>query len=175
MPGLRRDARCRRAGQRAWAAVSRSAPCFVASTWQARCRPARTGRPSAATRSRPPRRSPSSRCSTKRELAEGAKTEGEFLSRALSAVCSAPPDLVGPERGLGSCAPCLSMASSPRSVLASLRDRGVLVIIAGDTGLRICPPLVVTRPSSTKGCAFSTRCSPRYVVPRASTPSEAEP
>jgi acetylornithine aminotransferase len=31
-----------------------------------------------------------------------------------------------------------------RAILSSMRERGVLLIIAGDSALRICPPLVVT-------------------------------
>jgi 4-aminobutyrate aminotransferase-like enzyme len=32
-----------------------------------------------------------------------------------------------------------------------LRDRGVLLIVAGDSALRICPPLVVTEAQLAEG------------------------
>jgi len=85
-------------------------------------------------------------------LIEGARTKGLYLSHALSAVCARHPDLVGPERGAGLLrAVPLRGGLEPRAVLALLRDRGVLFIVAGDSALRICPPLVVTEEQLAEG------------------------
>jgi acetylornithine/succinyldiaminopimelate/putrescine aminotransferase len=85
-------------------------------------------------------------------LIEGAKKKGQFLSQALSAVCARHSDLLGPERGLGllRAVPLLG-GVDPRSVLARLRERGVLMIVAGDAAIRICPPLVVTEAELAEG------------------------
>jgi acetylornithine/N-succinyldiaminopimelate aminotransferase len=86
------------------------------------------------------------------QLVEGAKKKGEFLSQALSAVCARHSDLVGPERGIGLLrAVPLSAGIEPRAALAVLRERGVLMIVAGDSALRICPPLVVTEAELAEG------------------------
>jgi acetylornithine/succinyldiaminopimelate/putrescine aminotransferase len=59
---------------------------------------------------------------------------------------------VGPERGAGLLrAVPLKGGVEPRSVLGPLRDRGVLLIVAGDSALRICPPLVVTEAELAEG------------------------
>jgi acetylornithine/N-succinyldiaminopimelate aminotransferase len=85
-------------------------------------------------------------------LIEGANTKGQFLSRALSEVCERHSDLVGPERGRGLLrAVPLKGGIEPRSVLGLLRDRGVLLIVAGDSALRICPPLVVSEDQLAEG------------------------
>jgi acetylornithine/N-succinyldiaminopimelate aminotransferase len=85
-------------------------------------------------------------------LIEGAKKKGEFLSQALSSLCARHPDLIGPERGVGllRAVPLLG-GLEPRSVLGLLRDRGVLMIVAGDSALRLCPPLVVTEGELEEG------------------------
>jgi len=85
-------------------------------------------------------------------LVEGARKKGEFLSRALSGLCSRHPDLVGPERGIGLLrAVPLNAGLEARTVLGHLRERGVLMIVAGDSAIRICPPLVVTDTELTEG------------------------
>jgi acetylornithine/N-succinyldiaminopimelate aminotransferase len=85
-------------------------------------------------------------------LVEGAKKKGEFLSQALSAVCARHTELVGPERGAGLLrAVPLRAGLEPRAVLGPLRDKGLLLIVAGDAALRICPPLVVTEAELAEG------------------------
>ncbi|SRR6266545_972523 len=85
-------------------------------------------------------------------LVEGARKKGNYLSKALSAVCARHPDLVGPERGQGLLrAVPLKAGVEPRSVLAALRERGVLLIVAGDAAIRFCPPLVVTEAELDEG------------------------
>jgi acetylornithine/N-succinyldiaminopimelate aminotransferase len=86
------------------------------------------------------------------KLVEGAKKKGEFLSQALSAVCARHADLVGSERGAGLLrAVPLRAGLEPRAVLGALRDKGLLLIVAGDSALRICPPLVVTEGELAEG------------------------
>jgi len=85
-------------------------------------------------------------------LVEGALKKGEFLSQSLSAVCARHGDLVGPERGAGLLrAVPLRAGLEPRSVLGALRDKGLLLIVAGDSALRICPPLVVSEAELAEG------------------------
>jgi acetylornithine/N-succinyldiaminopimelate aminotransferase len=85
-------------------------------------------------------------------LVEGAKRKGEHLSKALSTLCSKYSDLVGPERGAGLLrAVPLKGGLEPRAILGPLRDRGLLLIVAGDAALRFCPPLVVTEAELDQG------------------------
>jgi acetylornithine/N-succinyldiaminopimelate aminotransferase len=85
-------------------------------------------------------------------LVEGAKKKGEHLGRALSALCAKYSDLIGPERGAGLLrAVPLKGALEPRAILGPLRDRGLLLIVAGDSALRFCPPLVVTEAELDQG------------------------
>ena len=107
-------------------------------------------------------------------LIEGAKKKGEFLSHALSALCERHSDLVEPERGAGLLrAVPLRPGLEARSVLGLLRDRGVLLIVAGDSALRICPPLVVTEEQLKEGVSVldevlvSLRRSKGESLPRA--------
>jgi len=52
---------------------------------------------------------------------------------------------VGPERGAGLLrAVPLKAGLEPRAVLAAVRERGVLLITAGDSAIRFCPPLIVS-------------------------------
>jgi len=108
-------------------------------------------------------------------LVEGAKKKGEFLSQALSGVCARHPDLVGPERGAGLLrAVPLASGIEPRAVLGPLRDRGVLLIVAGDSALRICPPLVVTEAQLTEGVRVLDEVLASLRRPKQTAPREAE-
>jgi acetylornithine/N-succinyldiaminopimelate aminotransferase len=85
-------------------------------------------------------------------LVEGAKKKGEHLGRALSALSAKYSDLLGPERGAGLLrAVPLKGALEPRAILGPLRDRGLLLIVAGDSALRFCPPLVITEAELDQG------------------------
>jgi acetylornithine/N-succinyldiaminopimelate aminotransferase len=85
-------------------------------------------------------------------LVEGAKKKGEHLGRALSALSAKYPDMLGPERGAGLLrALPLKGSLEPRAVLGPLRDRGLLLIVAGDAALRFCPPLIVTEAELDQG------------------------
>ena len=86
------------------------------------------------------------------KLVEGAKKKGDHLADALSALCARHPDSVGPERGIGLLrAVPLKAGFEPRAVLASVRERGVLLITAGDSAVRFCPPLTVTEAELDEG------------------------
>jgi acetylornithine/N-succinyldiaminopimelate aminotransferase len=89
------------------------------------------------------------------KLIDGARTKGESLGRMLRDVCAKFPDLVGPERGVGllRAVPLLG-GVDPRSVLSVLRERGLLLIMAGDSALRLCPPLVVTEAELERGISI---------------------
>jgi acetylornithine/N-succinyldiaminopimelate aminotransferase len=87
-------------------------------------------------------------------LIEGARAKGEQLGRMLRDLCAKYPDLIGPERGVGLLrAVPLQPGLDARSVLSLLRERGLLLIVAGDSALRICPPLVVTPAELERGVA----------------------
>lgn len=78
-------------------------------------------------------------------LVEGAKTKGEHLSKALSEVAAKRSRVAEPERGRGLLrALPLRPGIDPRAVLGQIRERGVLLTIAGDRALRFTPPLTVT-------------------------------
>ena len=86
------------------------------------------------------------------KLVEGAKKKGDHLAGALSALCARHADSVGPERGIGLLrAVPLKAGYEPRAVLASVRERGVLLITAGDSAIRFCPPLTVTEEELDEG------------------------
>ena len=78
-------------------------------------------------------------------LVEGARTKGEYLSKKLSELATRYSHLVEPERGRGLLrALPLRPGIDPRKVLGDLRDRGLLLTLAGDRALRFTPPLTVT-------------------------------
>jgi acetylornithine/N-succinyldiaminopimelate aminotransferase len=78
-------------------------------------------------------------------LVDGARTKGEHLSAGLARLADKYADLVEPERGRGLMrALPLRAHLDGRAVLGALRDRGLLVTIAGDRALRFTPPLVVS-------------------------------
>jgi acetylornithine/succinyldiaminopimelate/putrescine aminotransferase len=86
------------------------------------------------------------------KLVEGAKKKGDHLGQALAALCARHPDALGPERGAGLLrAVPLKAGFEPRAVLASVRERGVLLITAGDSAIRFCPPLTVTEEQLDEG------------------------
>jgi acetylornithine/N-succinyldiaminopimelate aminotransferase len=86
------------------------------------------------------------------KLVEGAKKKGEHLGQALAALCARHADALGPERGVGLLrAVPLKAGFEPRAVLASVRERGVLLITAGDSAIRFCPPLTVTEEQLDEG------------------------
>jgi len=78
-------------------------------------------------------------------LVEEARTKGEHLAKALAALAAKYPQVVEAERGRGLLrALPLRPGIDPRKVLGDLRDRGLLITLAGDRALRFTPPLNVT-------------------------------
>ena len=78
-------------------------------------------------------------------LMEGARTKGEHLSKLLRGLAERMPSVVAGERGSGLLRG-LVLQGKPdlRAVAAKIRDRGVLVTVAGENVVRFTPPLVVT-------------------------------
>jgi acetylornithine/N-succinyldiaminopimelate aminotransferase len=79
------------------------------------------------------------------KLMDGARTKGEHLSAALRGLAERLPGVVAGERGRGLLRG-LVLQGKPdlRAVAAKIRDRGVLVTVAGENVVRFTPPLVVT-------------------------------
>jgi acetylornithine/N-succinyldiaminopimelate aminotransferase len=79
-------------------------------------------------------------------LIAAAREEGRYLLKGLGLVLERFPTLVRETRGLGLlCALDLNPNVDARALMASLRESGLLVSIAGGTALRFSPPLVTTR------------------------------
>ncbi|HEU4406117.1 MAG TPA: aspartate aminotransferase family protein [Polyangiaceae bacterium] len=77
-------------------------------------------------------------------LIEGARTKGEHLGRRLADLVARRPDRFAAERGRGLLrALDLAPTLEPRAALAKVRDKGVLMTLAGARALRFSPPLVV--------------------------------
>jgi acetylornithine/N-succinyldiaminopimelate aminotransferase len=78
-------------------------------------------------------------------LIEGAAQKGARLGVALAALAARYPKLCKGERGRGLLrALILQKGVDARVVLTKIRDRGVLLTIAGSDAIRFSPPLVVT-------------------------------
>ncbi len=79
-------------------------------------------------------------------LMEAARTQGEYLGDRLHALTEKYPQLAPEARGVGLLhALELAEGVDVRSLLASLRERGLLLSIAGGSALRFSPALVVQR------------------------------
>ncbi|HEY3497304.1 MAG TPA: acetylornithine/succinylornithine family transaminase [Polyangiaceae bacterium] len=77
-------------------------------------------------------------------LLANVRTLGDALSKALAALAARHPDKVESVRGKGLLqAVVLKDGIDARAVLGELQQRGVLLSIAGGSGLRFSPPLVV--------------------------------
>ncbi|HMJ57143.1 MAG TPA: aspartate aminotransferase family protein [Polyangiaceae bacterium] len=86
------------------------------------------------------------------KLIDGAKKKGDHLAQALAALCARHTDMVGPERGAGLLrAVPLKPGTEPRALLTLVRERGVLLITAGDSAIRFCPPLTVSEAQLDEG------------------------
>ncbi|MCC6647121.1 MAG: aspartate aminotransferase family protein [Polyangiaceae bacterium] len=78
-------------------------------------------------------------------LLANAEAQGEALSRGLAALAAKLPERVELERGRGLLR-ALVLRGTPdlRGISGRLRERGLLVTVAGDRALRFTPPLVVS-------------------------------
>jgi acetylornithine/N-succinyldiaminopimelate aminotransferase len=87
-------------------------------------------------------------------LIDGARKKGEILSGLLAEVARRLPDVCELERGRGLLrALVMKGPVDGRAVLAKIREKGVLLTIAGERGLRFSPPLVVTEPQISEAVA----------------------
>ncbi len=78
-------------------------------------------------------------------LIEGARRKGAHLSARLADLSARRPDRFGGERGRGLLrAIDLAPGQDTRAALAKVRERGVLLTLAGERALRFSPPLVVS-------------------------------
>jgi acetylornithine/N-succinyldiaminopimelate aminotransferase len=97
-------------------------------------------------------------CAVFDELLEGgvldhAKAMGERLGEGLEAIAvEAGPGRVREARGRGLLRG-LALNAPPASLIAGCRERGVLVISAGDNVLRLAPPLVIREEEIDRGLA----------------------
>lgn len=79
-------------------------------------------------------------------LVENARALGEYLTLRLEELATKHPKSVKLSRGRGLLqALVLDDAVDARAVMIALRERGLLVTLAGGQGLRISPPLVITK------------------------------
>ena len=92
------------------------------------------------------------------ELVEGgildhAKSMGEHLGHGLDAIAAeAGPTKVREARGRGLLRG-LALTEAPGPIIDACRERGVLVISAGDNVLRIAPPLIISAEEIDQGLA----------------------
>lgn len=78
------------------------------------------------------------------QLMEAAQTQGDYLGVRLSAIAEKYPRLAREARGIGLLRALeLAEGVDARSLLTTLRERGLLVSIAGGCALRFSPALVV--------------------------------
>lgn len=78
-------------------------------------------------------------------LVEHVHHVGEYLGGQLQALCRKHPSKLVTTRGLGLLrAVELSAHLDARAILGSLREKGLLLSIAGGSSLRLSPPLIVT-------------------------------
>jgi acetylornithine/N-succinyldiaminopimelate aminotransferase len=79
---------------------------------------------------------------SKPEFIQRVNTVANFLSQALEGLKDRHPDLVVETRGKGMLRG-LKLKIDPKAIQGKLRDRKVLVGVAGDNVLRLAPPLVI--------------------------------
>ncbi len=85
-------------------------------------------------------------------LVEQAAARGEHLARRLHDVARRHPAKVTTSRGIGLLqALVLAEGFDARALLGAIRDRGVLLTVAGGTALRFTPPLIVTEQEIDRG------------------------
>lgn len=86
-------------------------------------------------------------------IAQVAK-RGAHLARGLAALAAKHPTVATGERGRGLLRGlCLAPGVDVRATLGAIRERGVLLTVAGTSVLRFSPPLVVTEAELDEGLA----------------------
>ncbi|WP_437676422.1 aspartate aminotransferase family protein [Sorangium sp. So ce131] len=79
------------------------------------------------------------------KLCEAAEKRGEQLGRGLAAIAERLPNVCVGERGRGLLRGLiLAPGVDPRVALGRVRDRGVLLTVAGSNVLRFTPPLIIS-------------------------------
>jgi acetylornithine/N-succinyldiaminopimelate aminotransferase len=87
-------------------------------------------------------------------LVEAADTRGAHLGRGLAALAAKHPTVCAGERGRGLLRGLVLRPSiDVRAALASCRDRGVLLTVAGADALRFSPPLIISEAQIDEGLA----------------------
>lgn len=87
-------------------------------------------------------------------LLENAERMGRALLEGLDALAAKYPDACEPARGVGLlCGLPLRDGVDPRGVLERMRERGVLIVTAGERVLRFAPPLIVGEAEIAEGLA----------------------
>ena len=94
----------------------------------------------------------------KEGLIAGAAEKGRHLSRLLGGLVERHPRVVEGSRGLGLLqALVVRDGVDARAIVASLRDAGLLLTVAGSRGLRFSPPLTVTTTELDEGASIVDR------------------
>jgi len=86
-------------------------------------------------------------------LAERAGRMGKVLVQGLDAIRAKHPKAVKEIRGRGLLAG-LDLVPPVADAVAACRDRGLLVLTAGDNTLRLAPPLIVTDNEVAQACGI---------------------
>lgn len=80
------------------------------------------------------------------DLVGAAEAQGQYLARGLRNVVARHPEAIRETRGMGLLqALVVREPLSPPQIVASLRDAGLLLTVAGDDALRISPALTVSK------------------------------
>ena len=87
------------------------------------------------------------------KLAERAGRMGKLLFPALEAIRAAHPKAVKEVRGRGLLA-ALDLVPPVADAVTACRERGLLVLTAGDNALRLAPPLVVGEDEIAEACGI---------------------
>ena len=87
------------------------------------------------------------------KLAERAGRMGKVLAQGLEAIRAKHPKAVKEVRGRGLLAG-LDLVSPVADAVAACRERGLLVLTAGDNTLRLAPPLIVTDNEVAQACGI---------------------
>jgi acetylornithine/succinyldiaminopimelate/putrescine aminotransferase len=86
-------------------------------------------------------------------LAERAGRMGKVLVQGLEAIRAKHPKAVKEIRGRGLLAG-LDLVPPVADAVAACRERGLLVLTAGDNTLRLAPPLIVTDNEVAQACGI---------------------
>jgi len=87
------------------------------------------------------------------KLIEGARAKGAILGKRLAEIAAKHPDLCEGERGEGLLRGLIMKKGvDGRAALATVREEGVLLTVAGGRVLRFTPPLIITEAEIEDAC-----------------------